>query len=1104
MASRLSLIALAAAIAVVGAARGDAAPDDLPLKSTRHIEFDTTEGTWMSLDLSPDGRTIVFDLLGDLYTLSIDGGDARRLTSGLPFDSQPVYSPDGAFIAFLSDRSGAENLWVARADGTQARQVSFQGDHNTFISPEWSADGRRLYVAHHRTEGNAFELWSYDAWQPGPARVLLPFRADAGQPSNAWRHALGPSPSPDGQSLYYAAHIGDLDYDKVPEWSIRRLDLASGSDSSIVSAPRSPRPDLSLGTSFRPRISPDGRTLVYATRYDGRTGLRVLDLATRDDRWLAYPVQQDQLMSLPGQDLMPRYTFTRDSKSLVMSDGGGFQRLDLATGRATPIPFRAHVALDVGPNLRIPVKQETGPVRARLIQDPLPSPDGRRIAFSALGRVYLMELKHGAVPRPLTRSDTPQFQPSWSPDGRQVVYVTWTASGAGQVWTAPVDGRTAPKQVTSTAAFYTHPVFAPDGGSILAVRSGNWARLHSYMEYGNLREAELRRLPAAGGDGDVIARGVMGGLPHFTREPGRVYLNFSDGLNSVALDGSGRTPLLAAQGPGWYFAEGPGSADDMRISPDGRWALVQMAQQLHLVAIPTGKDKTVDLDHPGVAHRRLTDVGADFFAWADGGRTITWAVGSTFYRRPLASVALNAAGSPGGAADKPEPGKQGVEAFHALVAVPRDAPQGTLVLRGATVVTMRGDEVIRDADLVIRDERIAAIGPRGQVAIPKGATIRDVSGRYIVPGFIDAHDHIADIRRGVLDFEPWGPLSNLAYGVTTGFDPSPLSIDMLAYEDLVDAGLMVGSRIHSTGPAVFSFNEFRSLPEVEAVVSRNTLHYRTRNLKEYRTGNRRVRQWVAMAAHDLGVMPTTEGALSVKLDLTQIQDGFAGNEHSLPTVPLYDDVVQLMARTRVSYVLTLMIAHGGPEGQDYYIGRTAPHDDPKFNRFAPHFVVDIKSLQRTWRDSLEYLFPRVAASAARVLRAGGLLGVGSHGEIPGIGFHWELQAYAEGGLTPHEVLRAATLGSAETIGRAAEFGSIEAGKYADLIVLDRDPLADISNTLSIHEVMKIGRLYEGDTLDEVWPRQRPLPSPWFWSDYPPGQKSTEADSTKVRGAPSTM
>ena len=328
-------------------------------------------------------------------------------------------------------------------------------------------------------------------------------------------------------------------------------------------------------------------------------------------------------------------------------------------------------------------------------------------------------------------------------------------------------------------------------------------------------------------------------------------------------------------------------------------------------------------------------------------------------------------------------------------------------------------------------------------------------------------------------------MANLAYGVTTGFDPSSLSIDMLAYEDLVDAGLVIGSRIHTTGPALFSFNEFQSPLDVAAVLSRNAVHYRTRNLKEYRTGNRRVREWVAMAAREQGILPTTEGALSLKLDLTQIMDGYAGNEHSLPTVPLYDDVVQLLARTRVSYTLTLMITHGGPEGQDYYIGRTAPHDDPKFNRFAPHYVVDIKSLQRTWRDSREYLFPRVAESAAKVLRAGGLLGVGSHGEVPGLGFHWEMQAYAQGGMTPMEVLRSATLGSAETIGRAAEFGSIEPGKYADLVVLDRNPLADIANTLAIREVMKNGRLYDGATLDEVWPRQRPLPAPWFWSDHPP-------------------
>ncbi len=1077
MAARVSLIALLAAVA--GLAHAAGSPAGLPLQPTRHVEFDTTQGTWMSLDLSPDGRTLVFDLLGDLYTLPVAGGEARRLTSGLPFDSQPVYSPDGASIAFLSDRSGAENVWIARADGTQPRQISFQDDHNTLISPEWSTDGRTIYVQHHQSEGNAFELWSYRVDVPGPKQVTLPFRAKPDQGSESWRHVLGATPSADGKYLYFAAHVGDFDYAKVPEWTIRRLNLATGAENTIVSAPRSPRPDLSLGTAFRPRIAPDGRTLVYATRFDGRTALRVLDLVTQDDRLLAYPVQQDQLMSLPGQDLLPRYAFTRDGKALLITNDGGFERLDLATGKATPIPFKAHVALDIGPNLRVPIAQETGPVRARLIQDPLPSPDGRRIAFSALGKVYVMELARGAAPRRLTSGADPEFQPSWSPDGRQLVYVTWTARDAGQVWIAPLDGREAPRQVTTTSAFYTHPAFTPDGRDVLVVRSSNSVRMNSFMEYGALRQADLVRIPAAGGDGTVIARDTLGGLPQFTSTAGRVYVNFGDGLNSVALDGSGHEAVVGAKGPGWYFSEAPGAADDIRISPDGRWALVQIVQQLHLVEVPTGQDRTIDLGHPAVKHKRLTDVGADFFAWADGGRTITWAVGSTFYRRPLASVVLNEAGTDGGPADVPVPGKRGVEAYPVVVSVPRDTPQGVLVLRGATVVTMRGDEVIHDADVVIRDDHIAAVGPRGQVKVPDGATIRDVTGKYIVPGFIDAHDHIADIRRSVLDLEPWGPLENLAYGVTTGFDPSSLSIDMLAYEDLVDAGLVTGSRIHTTGPALFSYNQFQSLPEVQAVLSRNRVHYRTLNLKEYRTGNRRVRQWVAMAARDQGILPTCEGALSVKLDLTQIQDGLAGNEHSLPTVPLYDDVVQLMARTGVSYVMTLMITHGGPEGQDYYIARSAPHDDTKFARFAPHYVVDIKFLQRTWRDPREYLFPRVAESGAKVLRAGGLLGVGSHGEVPGLGFHWEMQAYAAGGMTPHEVLRAATLGSATTIGRAAEFGSIEAGKYADLVILDRDPLADITNTLSIRSVMKNGRLYDGSTLDEEWPRQRPLPTPWF-------------------------
>lgn len=1053
----------------------------LPLKPARKIAFDVDEGTWMSVDLSPDGHTIVFDLLGDLYAMPSAGGQAKAITRGLAFDSQPTFSPDGRLIAFLSDRSGAENLWVAKPDGTGLRQISWRDDNAIFASPAWSADGKSLYVSRYLEALQAYELLRFDLDGQGDGEAVVRIKATPDQPRTGWTSAIGAAASADGRYLYYAAHVGEVDLDKLPQWTIRRRDLKTGAEETIVSSPTGARPDMALGSAFRPAISPDGRTLVYGVHQDGQTGLRVRDLSTGADRWLAYPVDQDELQAANWRDILPRYAFTPDGKALIVAYGGKIRKLDIGTGRDAVLPFKAHVDLDVGPFLRREVKQETGPVRVRLIQTPIQSPDGRTLAFSALGRVYLMDLKEGATPRPLVQDATPQFHPSWSPDGKSLVYVTWTATDGGHVWSAPADGSSPPRRLTQAADFYTNPAFTPDGRSVLAVRSSNSERMHTYMEFGILRNAALVSMPVAGGTSVEIARGRLGGRLQFTDDPAHVFVDFADGLNAVALDGSGRRRVVQVTGPGWYFADGRAGVDNLKISPDGKWLLAQITQQLHVLAMPPGDQPLVDLGRPGVAHRKLTDVGADFFDWSRDGHEITWAVGSTFYRRPLAAVALNAPDAPGGTADAPKPGQGGVEAFPAMVEVPRDTPRGTVVLRGATALTMKGDQVIADADILVTDDHIVAVGARGTVAIPPGAAVRDLSGKFVTPGFIDTHDHLADIRRDVLDPKSWGAAANLAYGVTTGFDPSSLSIDMFAYEDMVDAGMMMGSRIHTTGPALFSFNEFASQAEADAVVSRYASHYRTGNLKEYRVGNRRARQWVAQAARDQGVVPTTEGALSMKLDLTQILDGYAGNEHALVD-PLFDDVVQLVARTRVSYTLTLQITNGGGEGEDYYIARNAPHADLKYNHFVPHYAVDLKLLQRPWRDPKEYRFPRLAADAAKIVRAGGLLGVGSHGEVPGLGYHWEMQAYASGGMTSMEVLHAATIGSAETIGRDAEFGSLEPGKYADLVVLDKDPRLDIANTLSISQVMKNGRLYDAATLDEVWPRQKPLEPRWFWND----------------------
>jgi len=1049
-------------ILVAGAVHAGAGA--LPLKPARHIDIDTDEGTWLSPDLSPDDGSIVFEMLGDLYLIPAQGGEARALTRGMAFDSQPVFSPDGRDIAFISDRSGSENIWVIAGDGSNPRQLTNLDEDSVFASPAWSADGKSIFVSRYRAANNGFELWRYEV-ASGAGELLIPIKAAPDQPREAWSSVLGAFPSADGRFLYFARHIGANDFDRLPEWTIERRDLGSGKDEVLVSAPRSPRPDLALGTAFRPAVSHDGGLLVYGARDRGLTGLRLLDLKTHADRWLKFPIQQDESQASGWRDLLPRHVFSRDDRAVIVNLGGKIVRIDVASGSETVIRFRVRQSVDLGPSTRQDVREETGPVRARIIQTPVQSPDGRQLAFSALGSIYTMRLEAHARPRRITDG----FQPSWSPDGKRLAFVRWNARDGGQVWMVAAAGE--PVRISQTSAYYTTPVFTPDGTQILALRSSNAVRMHSYMEYGALRSCELVRLPTtrpiAPDAARVVTHGMMGGTPHFGPDSKMVYLIFDDGLHEVRLDGSGDRLLVKVTGPGWYFVDGRAPADDLRVSPDGHWVLAQFAQQLHLLKMPP-PGTTIDIAQAGNFHRQLTDAGADFFAWGDGGRSITWALGSTFYRRSLAAL--------GGPTD----------AFKAVVELPRAVLRGNLLLRGATLITERGGEVIPDADLLIVNDRIAALGPRGSVKVPARTKIWAVPGKWIAPGFIDTHDHIADIRRGILDFDSWGPLANLAYGVTTAFDPSPLSIDMLAYQDAVDAGLMPGSRIAQTGTAIFSFNDFQSYAQVRAVLGRYRDDYRVGNLKMYRSGNRRVRQWIAMAARELGLQPTTEGALSMKLDMTQIIDGYAGNEHALTAVPLYADMVSLVAKSGVEWTATLQITNGGPEGQDYFIVRDHPAGDPKLNRFAPRFVVDMKTRVRTFRELGEYLFPRVASSVAAVQRAGGLIGIGSHGEMPGLGFHWELQAHVMGGMTPAEALRAGTIGSAAAIGRAAEFGSLEPGKFADLVILNRDPLADIANTLAIDSVVLGGRIRDGRTMDEQWPEARALPRRWYCDDRPPG------------------
>ena len=1061
--------------------------DTLPLKPARLIAWDEHQATWASLDISPDGKTIVFELLGDLYTLPVAGGRAACIVCGLPFDSQPVFSPDGTRIAFISDRNGNENLWVANADGSSPQAISASQDNCEFVSPEWASDGKSIYVSHYKPDLNAFELWRYSAGarSPEPIERVTHARSAPHALKDFNDNALGAALSPDGRFLYYEEKTG-LGFDddvQFPLWHIERRDLGTGEERSFIAA---------QGSAFRPRVSPDGRLLAYAERYQGKTELRLRNLVSGQDRLLAYPIQRDDQEGLAARDLLPRFAFTPDSRGLIANFGGNLQRIDVATGVRTVIPFTAHVQLPAGPYMRPELKQETGPVRARLIQTPSLSPAGNRVVFSALAKIYTAALAPGGnadVPVRLTRSSLPEFQPAWSADGQWIVYVTWSPETGGAVWRARADGAADPQKLTADPDYYAFPRFAPDGNSVYVLRANEYDQVHRAADFPPY-QADLVRIPleagAQGRQSAIVASGSLRSGAQFTAEPDALYLNFSDGLYRVPLDGGKPACVLRIVGPAYYFMEEPASSDGIRISPDGQWALAQVVQQLYLIRIPGGvqslnRPLEVELGKPNLLESRLTSVGADFFAWADAGKTIAWSIGDTFFREKLAEVQQGSYLPPAGQdVDRP-----GVAHTHVIVQVPRDTPSGAIVLRGATAITMQnrnGDGVIPDADLVIDGDRIVAVGRRGAVPVPAGAKIIDESGRFLLPGFIDDHIHWGSIRRGILDTECWEFQAALAYGITATLDPSSLSIDTFAYQDMIDAGMMLGSRIYTTGPALFSFNNIQSEADALNDLRRNTGFYRTWNLKEYRTGNRRVRELVIQAADSLGMLTTTEGAMDMKLDMTQIQDGFPGNEHAYSAVPIADDIVQLFARTGVSYTPTLQISNGGMWGQNYFFSRNSPYFDAKLRRFTPHFVLARKMERLHWGLPQEYSFPLIAQGAAGIQRAGGLVGVGSHGELPGLGFHFELQALVMGGMTPAEALWAATMGSAKTIGRDSELGSLAPGKFADLIVLDRNPEAGIQNTLSIRSVMKNGRLYDGATLNQIWPRSQSQPQTWWQRD----------------------
>ncbi len=1026
---------------------------------SREVSFDLDEGTWMNVALSPDGATIAFDWLGDIYTMDAAGGEARGVRTGHAWQMQPAFSPDGQWLAYTSDEGGGDNIWVCKLDGSEARQVTKES-FRLLTQPAWSPDGQWIAARKHYTARRSLgagEIWLYHISGGDGLQVTTKGndQKDLGEP--AW--------SPDGKHLYFSldATPGDtFEYSKDSTkgiYRIDRLELATGERTTVAAG---------MGGACAPTPSPDGRRLAFVRRDDFKSALYVLDLASGAARKVSDAVERDYQETWAVHGVAPRMAWTKDGAGVLAWSGGKIRRIDLASGAASVVPFRVKATRVVEDAVRFPVEVAPERFPVKVLRWTRVAPDAASVLYQALGSLWLLPLAANeleraaeesaprapqAKPRRLTKDERFEHFPAWSRDGRFVVYTTFDDDDLARVQVHELaTGST--RQLPLEQGHWARPAVSPCGRwLVLEKRAGGgivsplWSAETGIWRVDLTGAAQPERIAKSGSN------------PQFGADSERVYLTKSEGgkdsdgmsLVSIKLEGGDERVHATSD---W--------AVEFAVSPNGRWIAFSERYRAYLAPL-VESGRAVKLapgakSHPMV---KISDNAGENLHFSGDSLSVFHSLG-----RVLSSVDLRPVLA------ELEAGRSVAEAKPARLDIGFDAPHAkpdhVLALTGAKLVTMRGMEVIEDGVVVVRGNRIAAIGPRSTTPLPAEARVIECKGATIIPGLVDVHAHGAQSAGGVVPRRNWIHGANLAYGVTSIHDPSNDTNSIHAVGELARAGRVLSPRTWSTGTILYGAQgnfkaEVENLDDAKKHLER-LKSVGAISVKSYNQPRRDQRQQVLAAAREVGIMVVPEGGSLMQHNLTMVVDGHTGVEHSLPAERVYADVAQLWGATQVGYTPTLVVGYGGIWGENYWYQETDVWRDAKLLHFVPRQIVEPRARRRDKAPIEDHNILRSCGIVKTLVDAGARAQLGAHGQLAGLGAHWDLWLLEASGIGPHLALRCATLDGARYIGLDADLGSLEPGKLADLVVLDKDPLSSIRNSTAIRYVMLNGRVLRGEDL----------------------------------------